>query len=513
MPALTQSKCTQIKTALARQYGTVQILAEKAIVESDHFVLSRIPQSGSLDNTAEPEFVRYGVAPAAHTDYIDPSVRGNELGPYGQVRDNATGGHTELPQVLQNQRGAAGCHIPGESITGGHDVFTEQMFAKAWETDIVCDWNLWRQPHWTGYFNMLRNALPRVGTDSYEYKLQELVIKYGHFNMVANNEFSYARGNIPTEPTGLVSPSQLRLLAQMVQAHGWTGQFEVGTITPTTFEQIRLGYKRKMGLELSGNLGSDEVHYIGDPTNSTSYKVNWAGIIWNISPLAAKFYLKDGQWRRAYPFTTRLGTGMGVMPEPSLDYIFGFYRDPETGVKYDLHEALFFVHPTAAQRLSFAPSQSPQGGRFNANTFNFSLNTVDGAYISCNEDNFKWFTRMLHAWGFRTQNPELMGCVLMRSVPENPYAIEVSTFNGPATQVEVAPFAAMAPPLHDDCSNKLCEPCDTSYRVPFDSMPNPADPCPDDDGTEVDVAATHEDLGLAPTFPVDAPETTVATAP
>ena len=52
------------------------------------------------------------------------------------------------------------------------------------------------------------------------------------------------------------------------------------------------------------------------------------------------------------------------------------------------------------------------------NLFNFYVRMIDGNFIPCNVDNFKFFFRLLHAYAFESTNPELMGAIVHRVAPD-----------------------------------------------------------------------------------------------
>lgn len=446
MPLPSTKRCRRLKTAIAEEVGNIQGMAERFIAESNDYVKQRVGQA-TFDPSAgeDPIKVRYSTAPIADTPYVDLLVSGHETTDHG-TRD-CSGQYAGL-SATGDARGAFGCNLPGQSIRGGYDVFTRTLKGKAWETEPFCALDLLLKKHADAYIAMLRGDLPRRAMEQFNFSLERNVIELGRYNTSATSSFVTAAGEFPAIPAGRLDLGTVRRLAQIVKVQGWTGPFEV-QISAEAFERMRLDYKTNNSLEIQTTIESNETHHLGDDVTV----ISWAGIRWVITDTPTRGYLRpnaDGGYDfvPVRPTIARAGTGEGIVVDVNEDWFEGFTVCD--GVRYELYEASFFVHPTAATREGFAMPRMA-GKQWSSNLFNFEVNLVDGAYLDCNKDNFKGQFRILHAYAFESLKPELMGAILHRVAPEKIYVNQADEPNDPTTPTSIVP-AQPGPLPADDCS-------------------------------------------------------------
>lgn len=463
--------CRRMKTAIAEEVGNIQGMAERYIAESNDYLRQRIPQ-GSFDPSwgEDPRKVRYSTAPIPDVDYVDLLVEGNEDMQFGGRDCND---QYEAVTALGDKRGAFGCNLPGTSISGGFDVFFRRLQGKAWQTDPMCAMDLLLKKHTEAYIAMLRGDLPRRAMEQFCYSLGRQVINGGRYNMSAVAGFSATAGAFPAIPTGTLDLGMVRRLFQVLRVQGWDGKAEV-LISEEAFNQMRLKYKQNNSVELVATLESNETHHLGEDV--TAYE--WGGIRWVITDRPERGWLKknaNGSYSLVpvRPTVVRAGTGEGVVVDVNEDYFRGYtFCD---GVKHALYEVSYFAHPRAATREAFAmPKVS--GKAFSNTMFNFDVRMIDGAFIPCNEDNFKFYFRILHAYAFESLYPELMGAILHCVAPEPIYV------NTPPSDPSVEPTASITPqtpalPRTDDCAKSdkqdTCTSDQPGYLLPEPTQTNP----------------------------------------
>jgi hypothetical protein len=465
--------CARLKTAIAAEVGNIQATAERYIAESSDYLRQRIPQS-TFGNTwgEQPRKIRYSTAPIPDADYVDMLVDGDSTQATGAT--DCLDAYSSL-NALTNKRGAFGCNIPGQTIRGGYDVFYRTLKGKAWETEPCCAMDLILKFEYNDYINMLRTDLPRRAMEQFNYSLARNVIQGGRYNTSAVNGFITGNGFFPALPTGTLDLGTMRRLAQILRVQGWDGPFEV-LISQTVFDQMRLNYKNNNGIDLIATPESNETHHLGEDVQV----INWGGIRWVMTDRPDRGFLKpnaDGTYTLVpvRPTTTRLGTGGGVVVDVNEDY-FNCYTICE-GVRYEVYEVSYYVHPRAANRQAFAMPQVANKSFMN-NLFNFSVRMIDGAFIPCNIDNFKFLFRLLHAYAFESTYPELMGAVVHRVAPEQIF-LNTPTCNseGTPTPATVNPYIPV--PIRSNGCNDDDRTDDCAYNAPGWLLPQPTEQNPD----------------------------------
>jgi hypothetical protein len=475
------AQCARLKTAIAEEVGNIQAMSERYIAEANDYLVQRIPQ-GSFDNRqgVEPRKVRYSTAPVADYEYGDLLTQGNEEGTMS-ARDNCTGAETEQDAIIDT-KGAFGCNLPGSTIPCGYDEFTRTLKGKAWETEPFCAMDLLLKKHYNEYIDMLRRDLPRRAQEQFGYSLERNVIDFGFYNTSVVDGFVHSRGQFPAVPTGVLDLGTVRRVFAILGAQGWKGMPEVGPISHEAFETMRRNYKAKEGVELESTLVSPETRHLAMDTQV----VEWGGIRWVLTPRPLRGYLStnpDGtsKFVPVRPTIARQGTGEGIVTDINPDYF-----DCHTicnGSKKELYEVGFYVDPMAATREAFAMPQVG-GKRWANNLFNFQVNMIDGAYLDCNEDNFKGKFRLLHAYAFESLWPELMGAILYRVSPDEVNAVgpkcEDDCKPSPGAEVDIAKPGG---PPNNACAEEDCDAtaCDDEPTNFIDPLPTEEDNCPTPD--------------------------------
>lgn len=473
--APNSDSCARLKTAIAAESGNIQATAERYIAESSDYLRMRIPQTSFGNEWGEnPRKVRYSTAPIPDAEYVDMLVDGNDTEP---TADRDCLDQYGSLDALTNRRGAFGCNLPGQTIRGGFDVFTRVLKGKAFETEPCCAMDLILKFRFNDYVQMLRTDLPRRAMEQFNYSLARNVVAGGQYNTSAVNGFITGNGFFPALPTGTLDLGTMRRLAQILRVQGWDGPFEV-LISQTVFDQMRLNYKNNNNIDLIATPESNETHHLGENVQV----IMWGGIRWVMTDRPDRGFLKknaDGTYTLVpvRPTKTRLGTGGGVVVDVNEDY-FNCFTWCE-GTRYEVYEVSYYVHPRACNRQAFAMPQV--GGKtFAANLFNFDVRMIDGNYIPCNIDNFKFLFRLLHAYAFEATYPELMGAVIHRVAPEQIF------LNTPTCNSEGSPTPNVVTPYNPEpirtngCQqNDQFDKCDGPYDQPGWLVPTPTESDPD----------------------------------
>lgn len=455
MGKINTAQCGRLKTAIAEEVGNIQGMAERFIAESNNYLIGRIPQ-GSFDASLgeEPRKVRYSSAPVADSAYGDILVHGNEEStmPARDQCDNVTTDQS----ALIDKRGAFGCNIPGETISGGFDEFTRRLQGKAWETEPFCAMDLLLKKHQNEYIDMLQRDLPKRAMEQFGYSLERNVIDFGFYNTSIVGGFSTTKGAFSAAPEGALDLGYIRRVFVLLEAQGWEGVKEVGPISRSAFETMRNNYKIKEGVEMQSDLGSSETRFLENGTEV----VDWGGIRWILTALPLRGYLRtnpDGTKSLVpvRPTIARRGTGEGVVTDINQDYFD--CRTVCNGQAHELYEVAFYVSPNAATREAFAMPQVG-GLSFSQNLFNMEVNMIDGAYLDCNRDNFKGLFRILHAYAFESTMPELMGAVIYRVSPDCVNIVAPCCDDEcPVTTGAEVSIAHPNAPVADGCSDADCD--------------------------------------------------------
>lgn len=464
-----------MKSAIAFETGNIQGMAERFIAESHDYLVNKIPQRTYDPSLGEdPVKVRYSTAPIEDRPYISMMVQGDETD--SMPARNCAGYEEDLTTNV-NKKGSAGCHLPGQTIHGGYDVFYRELKGKAWETEPVCVLDLLLKAHYNEYIRMLRNDLPKRAVEQFEYALERLVIDAARYNTSVVQGFTWQEGSFPAPPTGTLELGTVRRIFQILEAQGWTGPREV-QISVQAFETMRLNYKTNTGLELQSTLNSAETQYLDKDETS----INWGGITWILKKRPTRGYLVKKptgyEFVPVRPTKSRAGTGGGVVVDVNEDYFeCTTYCQ---GQRYELYELGFYIDTTAASRESFAVPQVADK-RFSQGMFNFEVNMIDGPYLPCNEDNLNFYYRMKHAFAFESVNPERMGGILYRVQPDVIHINEPVCYSPYANDPDEAVVIAPPQPLeHDACSLALAEnDCSSDVQQAFLPEPTEDDAFPD----------------------------------
>lgn len=471
MPKPTPDRCRRLKTAIAEESGNIQAMSERFIKESDNYLVNRITQ-GTFDAGLgeDPVSVRYATAPIPDREYVDLLTSGHNS--ENMMHRGEDGGGT-YSNVSVDRRGAMGCNLPGQGISAGYDEFTRVLKGKAWETDPACALDLILKKHYNPYIDMLRTDLPMRAQEQFVYSLERNVIEVGKYNLSIVDGFIHSEGAFPAVPTSRLQVGHFKRLIPRLRAQGWTGTFEVGPISESAFERMRLDYKNDYNVELQATLVSPDTHHLPEGTRM----INWAGINWIISDYPTRGYLETQangtlKFVPVRPAIARDGTGEGVVSDIDDDWFN--CRATIDGVKRDLYEVAYYVHPTAATREAFAPPQVA-GKRWENNLFNFSVRMLDGNWIDCNEDNFKFKFRLLHAYAFDSRNPERMGAVIYRVAPEELFVHDDCENEATPTEALIGVHHPENP-VHDACSESDMTDCN-----PLEERQTHIDPLPTED--------------------------------
>lgn len=468
----TQVACKRLKSAIAAEEGNIQAVSERFIAESHDYLLNKIPQTSyDLSAGENPRKIRYATAPIEDREYIPLLVDGDESGT--MPARNCAGYEEDITTTI-NKKGSAGCHLPGQTIHGGYDVFYRRVQGKAWETETICVMDLLQKEHYNEYIRMLRTDLPKRAVEQFEYALERDVIQLSTHNTSVVNGFTWGEGVFPALPEGMLDLGYVRRLFQILEAHGWEGPREVQT-SVQAFENMRLNYKVNTGLELQSTIVSSETQYL--PYGTTV--IEWGGIRWILKDKPTRGYLvkkNDGyEFVPVRPTKARAGTGGGVVVDVNEDY-FNCWTYCN-GERHELYELAFYISPKAMNRQSFAVPQVADK-KFSQNTFNFEVKMIDGAYIPCNEDDLNFYYRMKHAYGVEALWPELMGAMLYRVQPDLIH-INTPVCNNPCVDANGIRMAPANPVQHDECSLELQEnDCSDVVEQAFLPTPTETNPFP-----------------------------------
>ena len=469
-----------MKTAIAFETGNIQGMAERYIAESSDYLVRRIPQRQYDPSLGEdPIKVRYSTAPIEDRPYLEMLVSGDEN---GSMNARSCGGDETSISTNVNSKGAFGCNIPGQSIKAGYDVFQRVLKGKAWETEPICVLDLILKAHYNEYIAMLRRDLPRRAVEQFQYSLERNVIEAAKYNTAVVPGLTFGEGAFPAIPTGTLDLGTVRRTFAILEAQGWTGPREVYT-SQEAFQTMRLNYKKHTTDQIETNLGTTETHFADG-----LQRVTWAGITWVLSPTPVRGYLVKNELG-AYelvpirPTKARAGTGGGVVTDINEDYFNGWTYC--NGQRYEVFEVAFYVHPTAASREAFAVPQVADK-RFSNSMFNFEVKMIDGAYIDCNEDNLKFYFRMLHAYAFESTMPELMGAIIYRVQPDIIYIDTPTPATAPCdVSTDTITPRQPEPVEHNACSlADATDDCSDDVNAAILPVPTQDDPTPTpDEGT------------------------------
>lgn len=467
-----QAACRRLKSAIAFESGNIQGVAERYIAETHNYLVNKIPQSSyDLSVGEDPRKIRYSTAPIEDRPYIPLLVNGDESNT--MPARNCAGYEEDITTTI-NKKGSAGCHLPGQTIHGGYDVFYREVKGKAWETDTICALDLLTKEHYNAYIRMLRTDLPRRAVEQFEYSLEREVVSLARYNTSIVNGFTWQDGAFPAIPEGMLDLGYIRRLFQILEAQGWEGAYEVQT-SVQAFENMRLNYKRNTGMELQTTVNSTETQYL----DKDEMSVQWAGITWVLKKNPTRGYLVQKNTGYEFvpvrPTKARAGTGGGVVIDVNEDY-FNCWTYCQ-GERHELFELGFYISPKAATRMSFAVPQVDTK-KFSQNAFNFEVEMIDGAYIPCNEDNFMFYHRMKHAYGIESLWPELMGAVIYRIQPDQIH-INTPVCTNPCVDADGITIAQPEPLQHDACSLALQEnDCSDEVAEAFLPVPTEDQPFP-----------------------------------
>ena len=478
MGQINTAQCARLKTAIAEEVGNIQGMAERFIAESNDYLINRIPQSQfDASQGVEPRKVRYSTAPVADSEYGEILVHGNENGTM-PARDNCADITTDQAAIIDS-KGAFGCNIPGETISGGYDEFFRVLKGKAWETEPFCAMDLLLKKHYNEYLDMLHRDLPKRAMEQFGYSLERNVIDFGFYNTSVVGGFTFSKGAFPAAPQGVLDLGYVRRVFVLLEAQGWEGVKEVGPISRSAFETMRRNYKASEGLSIDSTLDSAETRFL----DNGQEVVDWGGIRWILTSKPLRGYLRtnpDGsqQLVPVRPTLARAGTGEGIVTDINPDYFD--CRTVCDGQAHELYEVGFYVSPNAATREAFA---MPQVGNlsFSQNMFNFEVNMIEGAYLECNRDKLKGLFRLLHAYAFESTMPELMGAIIYRVSPDCVNIIAPCCDEQcPVPEGEEVTIAKPLAPKADGCSTADCDPtsCDDEPQNYIDPMGTESDPCP-----------------------------------
>lgn len=488
MGQINTAQCARLKTAIAEEVGNIQGMAERFIAESNNYLINRIPQ-GSFDASQgeEPRKVRYASAPVADSPYHDILVHGNTEGSM-PARDQCQDVTTEQAATI-DAKGAFGCNIPGETISGGYDEFFRKLQGKAWETAPFCAMELLLKKHYNEYIDMLQRDLPKRAMEQFGYSLERNVIDFGFYNTSVVGGFTFQQGAFPAAPEGVLDLGYVRRVFVLLEAQGWEGVKEVGPISRSAFETMKINYKIKEGVDMNSSLDSSETRFL----ENGQEVVDWGGIRWILTSKPLRGYLVtnvDGTKSLVpvRPTVARQGTGEGIVTDINQDFFD--CRTVCNGAAEELYEVAFYVSPDAATREAFAMPQVG-GLTFSQNLFNFEVNMIDGAFLACNRDNFKGLFRILHAYAFESTMPELMGAIIYRVSPDCVNIVSPCC-DDQCKVPEGSEVTIQTPlgPVADGCATSDCDPaaCDDDPVNYIDPAGTQDEPCPAPDEGVIELA-------------------------
>lgn len=442
--AIPAGQCEQQLTALAFEEGNIQAVTERKLMESAHPLMARIKQGTFKTGIgSSPRKIRYSIAPTENREYLDLNT---------ELADEAA----DLPgrgldgknsDLTTTANGRQDVDIPGETLYHGYDEFGRQSFIKAFETNPFNLMSLLQQgpEHLAGLKTMLRDALPKVAREQYEQKLEDVTIANGKYNFPAiTNVFTHGDGTWNAKPTSGLTLELVKRAAAIIKAEGWNGKFEVMT-SVDAFERMRENYKTSKSLELESTQQDPSTHLLPDGTSV----VEWGNIRWVLLDRPPRGYIEGGKFHRIYDKIARVGTGAGVVWDINPDYFN--CRTTFGGGTRELYEIGYFIDPSASERQAFAPANKVLGKGFENNIFNMAVRMLSGNDLECNKDRFKFSFRLLHAWGYESCNPELMGSFIYKVAPDVIGGFDPGCNDATATADPFDP-AGGAPTEHDECS-------------------------------------------------------------
>jgi len=467
--------CKLFKTHIYEETGNVQALTEQYIAGNTDYVKQRIPQ-GTFDVSAgeQPVQLRYRSAVPERRKYLNLLVEGNAAATVlAPGCDGANYGFDTNP----NRRGSAGCHLPASKITAGYDTFGRSLKGRAWETDVVCAFDLLLKGHAEAYIAMLRRDLPKRGMEEFCTALEDEVIAMAKFNFSMIDGFHYSEGAFPAVPTGTLNIGYLKRIKQFMILQGWEGPFEISVGREALEAAIR-------DWQSTNNYTINVNSLTQDATGLSGLEaLSFEGINFIITDRPKRGYLEltpsGYQFVEVLPMRNRSGTGDGVVAEPNPDYLE--CSTVCNGVRYELYEVAFSIHPMFAVREALAPVRL---AGLNVASMNMDVRMISGAYIDCNEDETKFFLRMLHQYGFRSENPELATAVLYRVAP-SPIQVVASTCAPVCTEAELTEVsvAELSPPDADACYDEIYGECETPVaHFAHDGTPSAPGPDISDEG-------------------------------
>ncbi len=472
------AQCSNLKTAIAERIQEITGQSERWLKDSDNFVQSALPR-GVFDPSQgpNPRRLRYGFAPAEEREYAPLLVQGDVAG-------NMTGadcsGSDRQYDTTVNRTGAYGCDLPGQEIEGGFDVFSHEIKGKAFETGWVCALDLLLKEGYNQYLEGLQKGLKREAIKHHGWALERDVIGLAKYNTSSVDGWVATQGSFPAIPTGGLNFETISRTFAILAAEGYSGPKKVGGISREAFEFMRATYRTQKGYEVHTNPSSLETESI--PPGATA--IEWNGINWVFSDFPLRGYLRqqpDGSQVLVpvRPTMTRPGTGGGIVPTVNQDYY-----DCRTfcdGQSRELYEVAFIISSQFAKVLSF--SMPTVGGKsWSGQLFSLDLRMIDGPDVTNrfgvqNLDNFKFFTRALHAYSFEPGDPELASAVIYRASPYSPNAVLPACVTAAAGDlVGIAPAFPQQFDGTQYCGNANDPVCDlASFPVPLGSQ---TAPCP-----------------------------------
>lgn len=479
--------CQNLKTAIAERIQEIVSQTDRWLADDDEsFVKNRL-QRGSFDNTTgpNPRKLRYSFAPMEEREYLpilsEGKVDGNMHG-----RD-CTGNDANF-EVEVDRTGAYGCDLPGQELHGGFDVFTYEMKGKAFETGWACALDLLLKDSYNHYLEGLQKALRKEMVRHHNWALERDVIALGKYNVSVTTGFTFSEGGFVTAPTGGLNVETIKRQFAMLYAEGWTGPQVVGGVSREAFEEMRATYRAQKGYEIQTTPASTENEFL--PSGAEA--IEWAGITWVFARFPLRGYLKTvggvQQFVPVRPTITRAGTGGGVVPEVNTSYYdCRYYCDGEFN---DLFEVAFIIHPTEFAKVLSFTMPSVAGKSWSNSLFNMDLRMIDGPEVHqrfgvSNVDNFKFFFRALHAYGFEPINPELAGAIAYRVSPYSPVAVAptCNSVENPGTAtVTIAAAASQEVDGVRSCGDPNAAEC-AMASYPVFPKPTQEAPCADSSAT------------------------------
>lgn len=472
--------CQRLKTAIAERIQEIVSQEERWLADDDEsFVKSRLPR-GVYDPShgPNPRKLRYGFAPMEEREYLPILSEGKVS---GSMHGRDCTGEDKSFSTEVDRTGAYGCDLPGQELHGGFDVFTYEVKGKAFETGWACAMDLLLKESYNAYLEGLQRALKKEAVRHHNWALERDVINLAKYNVSVTTGFTFSEGGFVQAPTGgLNLESVLRMFA-VLHAEGWNGPQVVGGISQEAFEEMRRVYRSQKGYDIQTTPASMEIEYI--PKGATA--VEWAGITWVFARFPLRGYLRtvggESEFVPVRPTITRTGTGGGVVSDVNHSYYdCKYYCDGQVN---DLFEVAFVIHPTEFAKVLSFTMPNVAGKSYSNALFNLDLRMIDGPEVHQrfgvpNVDNFKFYFRALHAYGFEPVNPELAGAIAYRVSPHSPVAVAPTCNSVENPGTATLNIAAALPQEQDgvrDCGDPNAAECAlASYPV----FPKPTQEAP-----------------------------------